>query len=71
MIMSDAKTLLTNNIDLLIIRLKDISKLFLVVGDFNLRAKKLYKKIGYSEIGDIPNLYKYGITKCVMIKSRK
>jgi len=50
---------------------KDYAKLFLVVGDFNLRAKKLYKKIGYSEIGDIPNLYRDGITECLMIKSRE
>jgi ribosomal protein S18 acetylase RimI-like enzyme len=50
---------------------KDYTKLFLVVGDFNLRAKKLYEKIGYSEIGDIPNLYRDGITECLMIKSRE
>jgi ribosomal protein S18 acetylase RimI-like enzyme len=50
---------------------KDYAKLFLVVGDFNLRAKKLYKKIGYSEIGNIPNLYRDGITECLMIKSRE
>lgn len=50
---------------------KDYAKLFLVVGDFNLRAKKLYEKIGYSEIGDIPNLYRDGITEYLMIKSRE
>lgn len=44
-------------------------KLFLVVGEFNSDAKKLYERIGYSEIGDIPNLYRNGITECLMMKS--
>jgi ribosomal protein S18 acetylase RimI-like enzyme len=47
---------------------KDYTKLFLVVGDFNLDAKKLYERIGYSEIGYIPNLYREGITECLMMK---
>jgi ribosomal protein S18 acetylase RimI-like enzyme len=45
-------------------------KLFLVVADFNPDAKRLYEKMGYSAIGDIPNLYRNGITECLMMKSR-
>lgn len=47
------------------------TKLFLVVADFNLNAKKLYERIGYIEIGSIPNLYREGITECLMMKVRK
>jgi ribosomal protein S18 acetylase RimI-like enzyme len=46
------------------------SKLFLLVGDFNPNAKRLYERIGYSEICEIPNLYRNGITECLMMKSR-
>jgi len=49
---------------------KNYSKLFLVVADFNPSAKRLYERIGYSAIGDIPNLYRNGITECLMMKSR-
>jgi ribosomal protein S18 acetylase RimI-like enzyme len=47
------------------------SKLFLVVSDFNPEAKKLYKDIGYIAIGDIPNLYRQGISECLMMKSKE
>jgi len=49
---------------------KEYSKLFLVVADFNPEAKRLYERIGYSEIGYIPNLYREGITECLMMKVR-
>ena len=49
---------------------KDYSKLFLVVADFNPKAKRLYDRIGYSEIGYIPNLHREGITECLMMKIR-
>jgi ribosomal protein S18 acetylase RimI-like enzyme len=44
------------------------SKVFLVVADFNPRAKQLYQRIGYKEVGKIPNLYKNGITEYLMMK---
>jgi ribosomal protein S18 acetylase RimI-like enzyme len=50
---------------------KKYSKLFLVVSDFNPDAKRLYKDIGYTVIGDIPNLYRQGITECLMMKSKE
>lgn len=44
------------------------SKVFLVVADFNPKAKKLYEKCGYIEVGVIPNLYKSGVTEFLMMK---
>jgi ribosomal protein S18 acetylase RimI-like enzyme len=49
---------------------KNYSKLFLVVADFNPNAKRLYERMGYSVIGDIPDLYRNGITECLMTKSK-
>ena len=47
---------------------KTASKLFLVVAEFNPKAKQLYQSIGYTEVGIIPNLYKRGVTECLMMK---
>lgn len=44
------------------------SKLFLVVADFNPRAKKFYLNYGFKEVGCIPNLYKNGITEYLLVK---
>ena len=46
-------------------------KAFLVVADFNPRAKQLYKSIGYKEIGILPDLYKPGVNECLMMKEIK
>lgn len=48
---------------------KDNTKLFLVVADFNPKAKKLYERIGYMEVGSIPSLYREGITEHLMMKA--
>jgi len=50
---------------------KDYSKLFLVVADFNPAAKRLYEKIGYIEVGNVPSLYREGITEHLMMKLRE
>jgi ribosomal protein S18 acetylase RimI-like enzyme len=50
---------------------KDYTKLFLVVADFNPDAKILYERIGYIEVGAIPNLYREGITEYLMMKLRE
>jgi len=47
---------------------KIYSKLFLVVSEFNPKAKQLYQGIGYTEVGIIPNLYKPGVTEFLMMK---
>jgi len=44
------------------------SKVFLLVSDFNPKAKKLYEKRGYREVGVIPDLYKSGVTEHLMMK---
>lgn len=46
----------------------DSSKLFLVVADFNTRAKALYERKGYVQVGALPNLYREGITEYLMMK---
>jgi len=47
---------------------KGYSKVFLVVADFNSKAKKLYEALGYKQVGIIPNLYKSGVTEFLMMK---
>lgn len=49
---------------------KKYEKVFLMVGDFNFRAKKLYEELGYIEIGIIPGFYKEGINEYLMMKSK-
>lgn len=46
------------------------SKVFLVVADFNPRAKLLYEEIGYKQVGAVPSLYREGITEFLMMKVR-
>lgn len=49
---------------------EDNEKVFLVVADFNISAKKLYESIGYRQVGAIPGLYKKGITEQLMMKTK-
>lgn len=44
------------------------SKLFLVVADFNPKARKLYESIGYREVGLLPDLYRTNINEHLMMK---
>ena len=46
------------------------SKVFLVVADFNPDAKRLYERLGYRQVGQIPGLYKAGVTEYLMMKER-
>lgn len=46
----------------------DNKKAFLVVADFNPGAKTLYERMGYVEVGAIPNLYRAGITEYLMMR---
>lgn len=46
-------------------------KVFLVVADFNPGAKLFYEKIGYLQVGKIPNLYRKGITEYLMMKEKR
>ena len=46
-------------------------KIFLVVADFNPEAKRFYDKMGYQQVGEIPSLYRKGITKYLMMKEKR
>ena len=48
----------------------EYSKTFLVVADFNPRARQLYERLGYQKVGEIPGLYRKGITEYLMMKAR-
>lgn len=45
------------------------SKIFLVVAEFSFKTKKLYEHLGYVQVGEIPSLYKEGITEYLMMKN--
>lgn len=49
----------------------DANKIFLVVADFNPEAKRFYEKIGYRQVGEMPGLYREGITEYLMMKENK
>lgn len=46
-------------------------KIFLVVADFNPEAKRFYDKMGYRQVGEIPSLYRKGITEYLMMKEKR
>lgn len=46
------------------------SKIFFVVADFNPDAKRFYEKNGYRQVGEIPDLYRKGITEYLMMKEK-
>ena len=50
---------------------KMADKLFLVVADYNPAAKRFYERNGYQQVGEIPNLYRPGITEYLMTKNLK
>ena len=47
---------------------ENASKVFLLVDDFNIRAKNLYEKIGYKQVGIIPDLFKKDNSSYLMMK---
>jgi ribosomal protein S18 acetylase RimI-like enzyme len=46
-------------------------RLFLVVADYNPGAKRFYERNGYQQLGEIPNLYRPGVTEYMMAKDLK
>ena len=46
-------------------------KFFLVVADYNPDAKRFYERNGYQQVGEIPNLYRSGVTEYMMAKDLK
>lgn len=47
------------------------NKVFLVVADFNMDAKRFYENHNYYQVGEIPSLYRPGITEYLMMKEKK
>ena len=43
-------------------------RVFLLVSDFNTNAQRFYQRLGYQKVGEIPDLFKTGISEHVMIK---
>lgn len=46
-----------------------VSKIFLIVDDFNSDAYALYVRLGYQKVGCLPDLYKKGVNGFLMMKS--
>ncbi len=46
-------------------------RFFLVVADYNPDAKRFYERNGYQQVGEIPNLYRPGVTEYMMAKDLK
>lgn len=46
------------------------AKVFLVVADFNPEARRLYERLGYTQVGAMPDLYKPGVVEYLMMKAR-
>ena len=53
------------------IALEMAGKFFLVVADYNPDAKRFYERNGYQQVGEIPGLYRSGITEYLMVKNLK
>ena len=45
--------------------------LFLFVADYDPAAKRFYERNGYQQVGEIPNLYRPGVTEYMMAKDLK
>ena len=53
------------------IALEMADRFFLVVADYNPDAKRFYERNGYQQVGEIPDLYRPGITEYLMAKNLK
>ena len=47
---------------------KRADKVFILVSDFNKIAQKFYRKLGYKKVGNIPDLFKTGISENLLVK---
>ncbi|WP_165613355.1 GNAT family N-acetyltransferase [Desulfotruncus arcticus] len=44
------------------------TRVFILVSDFNQRAQQLYNRLGYTNVGLIPNLFKEGVSEHILMK---
>ncbi len=49
---------------------KKADRVFILVSDFNKHAQKFYRKLGYKKVGNIPDLFKDGISENLLVKYR-
>jgi ribosomal protein S18 acetylase RimI-like enzyme len=47
---------------------KRADRVFILVSDFNKEAQKFYRKLGYKKVGNIPDLFKSGISENLLVK---
>jgi len=47
---------------------KKADRVFILVSDFNKQAQKFYRKLGYKKVGNIPDLFKNGISENLLVK---
>jgi len=43
-------------------------RVFILVSDFNKKAQTFYKRLGYKKVGNIPDLFKKGISENILVK---
>ncbi len=48
----------------------EYAKMYLLVGDFNVDARRLYETIGYVKVAEIPDLHAEGVTEYLMMKRK-
>jgi ribosomal protein S18 acetylase RimI-like enzyme len=44
------------------------NKVFLLVSDFNNKAQSFYKTLGYKKVGEIPDMFKRGVSENILVK---
>jgi ribosomal protein S18 acetylase RimI-like enzyme len=49
---------------------KNADRVFILVSAFNKTAQKFYRKLGYKKVGNIPDLYKNGVSENLLVKYR-
>lgn len=49
---------------------KRADRVFILVSDINKTAQKFYRKLGYKKVGNIPDLFKNGVSENLLVKYR-